>query len=295
MVDFSQHGERMKLASCVGTLATGAVLAVAALALGPLLSWAVLVAPHAVFIDARSRTAQVHLINTGSTPEECSIELKFGYPDSDSAGNIFVRLIDDPEGEQAQASAAGWIRAYPRGVVVQPGARQLVRLLAQPPSTLPEGEYWTRLIVTSRGAQISGSGTDSLVRAGVELVVSTIISVTYRNGAVSTGVTLNEFRAAVEHDSLVLRLGLAREGNAAYLGTARVLLRDAAGNVRGRWGTPIAVYYALNRRLALPLEGALSPGSYVAQLDLMAQRDDIPQSSVLPAAPIQQTVALEVR
>jgi len=27
----------------------------------------------------------------------------------------------------------------------------------------------------------------------------------------------------------------------------------------------------------------------------MTQRDDIPQSSVLPAAPIQQTVALEVR
>lgn len=285
----------MKLASCVGTLATGAVLAVAALALAPLLSWAVLVAPHAVFIDSRSRTAQVHLINTDSMPEECSIELKFGYPDTDSAGNIFVRLIDDPKGEQAQASAAGWIRAYPRTVVVQPGARQLVRLLAQPPSTLPDGEYWTRLIVTSRGAQVSGSGTDPLVRAGAELVVSTIISVTYRNGAVSTGVALNEFRAAVEHDSLVLRLGLARAGNAAYLGTARVLLRDAAGNVRGLWSTPIAVYYALNRRLALPLDGVLSPGSYVAQLDLTAQRDDIPQSSVLPAAPIRQTVALEVR
>lgn len=285
----------MKLAAGIRTLTTGTALAATALALAPLLSWAVLVAPHAVFIDARSRTAQVYLINTGTTPEDCSIDLKFGYPDTDSAGNIYVRLVDNPEGDQAQASSAGWIRAFPHRVVVQPGSRQVVRLLAQPPSNLPEGEYWTRLIVTSRGAEIAVSGTDSMVRAGVELVVSTIISVTYRNGAVRTGVTLNDFRAGVEHDSLVLRLGLAREGNAAYLGTARVLLRDAAGNVRGQWDTPIAVYYALNRRLALPLEGALPPGSYVAQLDLTTQRDDIPQSSVLPAAPIQQTVAVEVR
>lgn len=274
------------------TIATAAALAVAALVLAPLLSWAVLVAPHAVFMDSRTNTAQVYLINAGTTAEECTIELKFGYPDTDSAGNIFVRLIDNPSPEQA--SAAGWIRAFPRRVVVQPGERQVVRLLATPPAGLPEGEYWTRLIVTSRGAQMAVTGGDSVVRAGVSLVVSTIISVTYRNGSVQTGVNVNDFRAWVERDSLIVRLGLSRNGNAAYLGTAKIQFRDAAGGIRGEWDTPMAVYYSLNRRLAFPLD-SLPPGSYTARLNLSTAREDIPQSSVLPVPPIEQSVAVEVR
>lgn len=267
-------------------------LAAAALVLSPFVSWAVLVAPHAVFMDGRSNTAQVFLINTGTTAEECSIELKFGYPDTDSAGNIFVRLIDNPSPEHA--SAAGWIRAFPRRVVVRPGERQVVRLLAQPPAGLAPGEYWTRLIVTSRGAQVAIAGGDSLVRAGVSLVVSTIISVTYRSGQVATGVTLTDFRVEVQRDSLIVRLGLQREGNAAYLGTARIELRDSLDRVRGQWDTPTAVYYSLNRRLVFPLD-SLPPGSYRARLNLSTAREDIAQSNVLPAPPIERLVAVEVR
>jgi hypothetical protein len=277
-----------------GTLATGAALAAAAFVLGPVVSWAILVAPHAVFIDARTRSAQVFLINTGSTAEECSVELKFGYPDTDSAGNIFVRLIDSPEGEQARQSAASWIQVYPRRVVVQPGQRQVVRLLASPPAGIEPGEYWTRLIVTSRGSQMAVQGGDSVVRAGVSLVVSTVISVTYRNGEVRTGVRLTDFGGRVEGDSLVVRLGLVREGNAAYLGTARVTLRDAAGSVRGTWDTPIAVYYGYVRRLAFPVEG-LARGDYSLHLGLSTRREDIQQALVLPASPIEQSVAMEVR
>jgi hypothetical protein len=276
------------------TLTRGALLGLAAIVLGPLVSWAVLVSPHAVFIDARTRTAQVYLVNTGTTAEECTIDLRFGYPDTDSSGNIFVRLDSIPPERQAQ-SAAEWVRAFPRRVVVQPGERQVVRLLAQPPSTLPEGEFWSRLIVTATGAQLQvAGGADTAVHAGLSLVVSTIISVTYRNGAVRTGVTLGDFRAEATRDSLVVRLGLTREGNAAYLGTLRVALRDAAGREVGSWDTPIAVYYQLNRRIAYALD-SLPPGRYVAQLDLTTRREDIAQSSVLPAAPLQQTVAVDVR
>jgi hypothetical protein len=257
----------------------------------PILSWAVLVSPHHVFIDARSRTGMLHLINSGTTPEEVSIELKFGYPDTDSAGGIHVRLIDQPGPEHP--SAARWIRAFPRRVVVPPGGRQIVRLLAEPPAGLPEGEYWSRMIVTSRGAQVGVAGADTVVRAGVSLVVSTVLAVTYRSGAVRTGVALTDFQSSVESDSLVIWLGLRREGNAAYLGTARFRLRDAGGSARGSWDSPVAVYYSLRRRYAFPLEG-VSPGSYTLRLDLTTAREDIPQSSVLPAPPIERTVGVVV-
>ncbi len=99
-------------------------LAGAALALSPVFLEAILVAPHAVFMDHRSRTGQVFLVNTGDSPEEVSIELKYGYPATDSTGTVFIRLIDQPD--STEPSAAAWIKAYPRRAVLAPGQRQVV-------------------------------------------------------------------------------------------------------------------------------------------------------------------------
>jgi hypothetical protein len=268
------------------TVVTRGALATGLLALWPVVSEAILVSPHAVFIDARTRTAQVFLINTGTTAEECDIELKFGYPDTDSAGQIFVRLFDSTTADQP--SAAGWVRAFPRRVVVQPGERQVVRLLAQPPAGLTQGEYWSRLIVTARGAQVGMAGADSTVRAGINLIVSTIISVTYRNGPVQTGVTLGDYAAGVQGDSLVVRFGAERQGNAAWLGTGWVRLKDIAGRTVKEWDTPMAVYYAVNRRMAFGLD-SVPPGQYTVDFELNTERTDIPMNVVLPAAPVTRT------
>jgi hypothetical protein len=274
------------------TIGKGLALALAALALGPIVSWAVLVSPHAVFIDARSKTGQVTLVNRGTSAEEVRLEAKFGYPVTDSAGNISVRMFDAPPPDQP--SAAGWLRIFPQRVVVQPGERQVVRLLAQPPADLPEGEYWSRLIITSQGAQVPVQGTDTTVRAGVSLIVSTVISVTYRNGRVQTGVRLDDFRAEDNGDSLIAWVGLTRQGNAAYLGTTWIRLRDASGRVVKEWDTPTAVYYSVHRRYAFPLD-SVPPGSYTADLDVTTARADLDSRYILPAAPIQQGVAVEVR
>ena len=92
-------------------IAAGTVLLAAVL---PAIIEAVYVSPTAVFMDDRSDAAQITIGNSGDTPEEASVELKFGFPDADSAGTPFVRMIDDP-GTQ-YPSAADWIRAYPQRV-----------------------------------------------------------------------------------------------------------------------------------------------------------------------------------
>jgi len=188
----------------------------AALALSPVFLEAILVAPHAVFMDHRSRTGQVFLVNTGDAPEEVSIELKYGYPATDSTGTVFIRLIDQPD--STEPSAAAWIKAYPRRAVLAPGQRQVVRLLATPPAGLPDGEYWSRIIATSRGSKVAVVGGDSTVSAGLSLELRTIISLSYRKGAVHTGVTVTDLRATREGDSLVVWFGAERQGNAAARG-----------------------------------------------------------------------------
>ena len=84
-------------------------------------------------------------------PEEIDIAFAFGYPQSDSVGNVTVPFTDSvPAGEPG---AVPWLRAFPRRLVLQPGQQQVVRILAQPPENLPDGEYWGRVMVASIGGQ----------------------------------------------------------------------------------------------------------------------------------------------
>jgi hypothetical protein len=106
-------------------------------------------------------------------------------------------------------------------------------------------------------------------------------------------VTLQDFRASVERDSLIAWVGLSREGNAAFLGTTRLAMQDSTGAVRAEWSTPTAVYVPVLRRYAFPLEG-LSRGRYVLALDVNTSREDLPATNILPAAPIRRSMGLDV-
>lgn len=267
----------------------GTAMAFVAIAGAPLLGNAVLVAPHAIFIDHRTRTAQVTLANPSAEPEEVDLAFAFGFPATDSAGQPYVRLFDEPA--DSFPSAAGWIRAFPRRVRLEPGQRQVVRLLAQPPADLPDGEYWTRLIVTSRRAQ-EVAVADTTMRAGLTLELRTIVSVTYRKGDVRTGVAIDTFDATVVGDSLLARLAVHREGNGAYLGVARFTVLRGESAVQ-EWAIPIAVYYAMDRRFAFPLAD-LPPGSYELRFDLTTEREDIPLEHVLPAPLFTRRQPIEV-
>lgn len=261
------------------------------LAVLPALIEAIYVAPTAVFIDDRTQSAQITIGNSGDSPEEATVELRFGFPDVDSAGTPFVRLIDDPGPELP--SAADWIRAFPQRVHLEPKSQQVVRLLAHPPDSLPEGEYWSRLIVTGRGAAVPVAGTDTVVRAGVNLVIRLVASVTYRKGHVATGVTVRDLTAEAEGDSLTVWAHMERQGNAAYLGTADVELVDAAGRTVQSWSTALAVYVPMRRRFSFPLD-SIAPGDYRVRFRLRAERPDLPADRVLPVPTLTDSAAVRV-
>jgi hypothetical protein len=257
----------------------------------PAIIEAIYVSPTAVFLDDRTASAQVTIGNAGDAPEEAAVELKFGFPDVDSAGTPFVRMVDDPGPEFP--SAAEWIRAFPQRVRLEPKSQQVVRLLAQPPRNLPDGEYWTRLIVTGRGASVPVAGGDSVVRAGVSLVIRLVASVTYRKGAVSTGVLLHNLDAEAEGDSLTVWAHMDRRGNAAFLGTADVELVNGGGSTVRRWSTALSVYVPIKRRFSFPID-SIPPGDYRVRFRLSAVRPDLPAERVLPAPTVTDSVAVRV-
>ena len=257
----------------------------------PALIEAIYVSPTAVFIDDRTQSAQITIGNSGDSPEEATVELRFGFPDVDSAGTPFVRLIDDPGSEFP--SAADWIRAFPQRVHLEPKSQQVVRLLAQPPANLPAGEYWTRMIITGRGATLPVTGGDSSVHAGVNLVIRLVTSVTYRKGKVATGVLVRDLTAEAEGDSLTLWMHLDRQGNAAYLGTADVELANAHGAAVRQWSSALSVYTPMRRRFSFKLD-SLEAGDYKVRLRIRAERSDLPAERVLPAPTVTDSVAVRI-
>jgi hypothetical protein len=253
------------------------LVAALAVLVGPLFS--VSVSPMAVYMSDRERTGTMTLYNPGSRPEEIEIEFAFGYPQTDAEGNIGVPLsADAPAGEP---SAVPWLSAFPRRLVLEPGQRQVVRVLARPPAGLAEGEYWARALVSSRGGQdpITGRQGDVGVQIDVETLI--VVAVNYRNGDMTTGVSVTSSEAALVGDSTVTRISLERTGNAAFLGRLLIEALDERGAVIASHEQVVAVYRTLSPRIAIPTpaDGA-RPVTMRYTLD--TERSDLPPGGALP-------------
>jgi hypothetical protein len=267
-----------------------AALTILGLAL-PAVIEAIYVAPTAVFIDDRTRFAEVTIGNSGDRPEEATVELQFGFPDTDAAGTPYVRFVPDAGPEYP--SAAEWIRPFPQRVRLDPGTQQVVRLLARPPADLPEGEYWARMIITGRGAYVRLPTADTTLHAGVNVEIRLVVSVTYRKGNVTTRPVIRSITAEAEGDSLTVWAHLAREGNAAFLGTADVEVVDLRGTILRSRSVGLAVHYPVRRRFSYPLD-SLPPGDYRVRFRLRAERSDLPAERVLRAPPAVDSVGLRI-
>lgn len=266
-----------------------ALLAAALLALGHGAAHAVSVSPAALYIDHRSRTGSLTLYNAGTLPEEIEIGFAFGYPTSDAKGNVSVALLDSvPAGEP---SAVAWLRAFPRRLVLQPGERQVVRVMVQPPAGLDDGEYWGRVLVRSRGGQppVEQTSGDVRVQINVETVVVTALS--YRKGEVRTGLSLGGAVARSTPEGVALSVSMERQGNAAFLGRLRATVLDASGNTIAEAEDPIAVYRAMRRRVVIPIPAGrrLRPGAQV-RVTVDTERPDLPSEGPLPAPVLSQTI-----
>lgn len=250
---------------------------------------AVAVSPVAVYIDNRSRTGTLTLFNPGSRPEEVQVEFAYGYPQSDEEGNVSVSVTDSvPEGEP---SAVAWMRAFPRRMVLEPGQRQVMRVMVEPPPGLPEGEYWARALVRSRGGQppIEEQRGDVTVQVEVETVV--IVAVNYRNGAVKTGVRVVDASAVTLGDTVRAVIDYERTGNAAFLGRVQAELLDGGGQVVTTSEEVLAVYKTIRRRLdLLPPSGAEGP--FRVRFTMDTERDDLPPGGPLPTERVVHEVAV---
>ncbi len=252
---------------------------------------AVTVTPSAVYIDHRTRSSTITLYNTGTAPEDVTISFAFGYPRSDEKGEVSVPLFDAaPQGEP---SAVEWLRAFPRRLVLQPGQRQVVRILATPPENLADGEYWARLIVTASGAEPPVEQRNpNGVAVQLSMRTQIINAVSYRKGAVATGVAVRRSELTRSADGAQLMLDLAREGNAAFLGRVRAQLVGPDGRTLAETEHTLAVYRELRVMVPFTVPGGNVPAGSTVRFSVDAVRPDLPQNGPLPARAVESSARL---
>lgn len=248
---------------------------------------AVSVSPTALYIDHRTRTGVLTLHNPGTLPEEITIEFAFGYPQTDTAGNLTVPLTREPAA--GEPSAMGWMRAFPRRLVLQPGQRQIVRVMVEPPADLPDGEYWARILVSSRGGQPPIEQTQGDVRLQLDVATTLVMAANFRKGAVSTGLEVAAEGARRADDGVHLEIDLRRTGNAAFLGRMRADLVNARGEVLGTAWDDLAVYREVRRRHVIPLPPG-TEGPLFVQVRIDTEREDLPAGGALPVAPLSRRI-----
>jgi hypothetical protein len=248
----------------------------------------ILVAPHAVYLDHRTRSASITLYNPGVEPAEVTISTFYGYPVTDSVGHFMLQVPDSVDA--AMPSATAWIDAFPRRMSIPPLQRQTVRLLARPPQGLADGEYWSRIAISAKGGSLPVAGADTGgIAIGLSLEVRTIIPLLYRKGALTTGVRASNLRAMPTPDSLVTRVRLERQGTAAFVGTAKGALVNETGATVASFQQPVAVYYDAEPVFALPIRG-LPAGRYRLRLELSTERADIEPEQLLKAAVVRDSI-----
>jgi hypothetical protein len=249
---------------------------------------AVSVTPSALFLDQRERSERLTLLNRGDRPAEVEVSFAFGYAQSDSVGNITVPLADSASVEDP--SLIPYLRAFPRRLRLAPGQRSTVRILAQPPQDLPDGEYWARVLVSSVGAEAPVEQRYGASRVLFNIRTTIAVATNYRHGRVHTSLNVDQVEAKPTGSGVRLLLDLARGGNAAWLGQVQAQVVDGRGEILGETLEKVAVYRPLRWGVDIPLQEPLAEGSYSVRYVLSAVRPDEASEDIIDAPPVQGTV-----
>jgi hypothetical protein len=252
----------------------------------------ILVAPTIVFLSDKNRTGRMTLQNPTNSPKEVFVNFSFGLPSSDSLGNVSLTLQDS--GVTDPRSALGWVKAFPRKVIIPANGSQVVRLAANPPANLPDGEYWAQIVVRSQEGELTVPSANEAekITTKLNMVMQTAIRLKYRTGRLTSELNLTRAYAHMVNSKVQVTVDLANNGNVSYVGMLKCRLLDTEKNEISSSQIDLAVYRNLKRRIELPIEGKRIP--YRVELTISNDgRNDIPPEEMIQGNKIEYTMKVE--
>lgn len=232
-------------------------------------------------------------MNRSNTPQEITISFKFGYPASDSLGNVKMQYDDSLMAREH--SCQPWLRGFPQKFIVNPGQQQVVRLLVTPPANIADGEYWTRLITSSTPQAKTIDTVRTGITANITFVLQQVTTVLYKKGYVNTSVEIPRMLIMPDSASMNLLAFVTRGGNSPYFGKMSVVVKDRAGNSVYSNQEVLAIYPStMVVKFAIP-RADLSSGKYSAEVKLESERNDVPPEDLLRVPTVQKSLTFDVK
>lgn len=252
----------------------------------------VTVLPKHIFMDASRKTAPLTVRNTGEGEVEIYIHLVYGYITTDDTGKVIMK-VDSTASDST--SAVQWIKPYPVRFVLGGGESQTVRLLATPPPSLADGEYWCRVMVTiyQRGAPPSQNNKNTM-RGGMSFANEIGLPLYYRKGKVVTGLDQQNFSLRKIDNELEIALDLERTGNASFNGARIIKIRDREGNVVRTIESDNLVVFNKYKMKEKILVSDLPAGLYTVEMEISSKRKDISGKFLISCSPVRLSGKLEL-
>jgi P pilus assembly chaperone PapD len=253
----------------------------------------VIVAPTILFMSDQSRFGTFIVMNRSNVPQEISISFRFGFPESDSLGNIRMQYNDSVMAYEH--SCQSWVKGFPQKFIVNPGQQQVVRLLVAPAPNIQDGEYWTRLITSSTPQAKTIDTVKTGITANITFVLEQVTTIIYRKGNASTGIDLSKIDIKQDSASVNLMAYVRRAGNSPFFGKISAAVQDQAGNKLYSEEEVIAVYRDnMILKFSIPVS-KFREGSYSADVKLTSERSDIPADELLKTPAVEKAVNFSVQ
>jgi hypothetical protein len=257
------------------------------------LSAQIALSPSFVFIEENSGVGNLYVSNNGEQAHEVTITFQFGYPGSDSDGNLVMNYDDSVAYDQFALDPL--IRAFPRSFLLSAGEQRTVRLQMVPGQERKEGFFFTRMKVLAKPQtpEVTEDIADG-IGTKISFNFEQITAVFYKRGKVGTGLEVKEVEVRQNEDKLELRTQLHRTGNSPFLGSMYARLKDARGNVVAETQSTTTAYFDVIRRMDLNTEG-IAPGVYTLELSFETRRNDMMISDLVQAQRIVHETQVEIK
>jgi len=265
------------------------------------------VAPMRVVINSGERSTEVMVKNTSSEPVQVTTDLAFKAVRSDANGNTY--LDSNMTAEEKQKSCDSWLKVFPKKFTLEPNSSRTVRVVAMPSDGTPDGEYWSRLILSSQRVQssraLSATDTANGISAQVNMIASLGVPVSVRKGSLETGIEIGDIRAIcdtagikgamgniIPNDSgVVMIVAAKRTGNTAYRGTMTATVTRPDGSVVATSDKKFSALWDMRLRVKLP---RITDGSYLVALESKTESNGSTAEAIVPAPPVKKTYRMQV-
>jgi hypothetical protein len=284
------------------------------------------VSPHRIIFDDANRRATLTLQNLGAQTTQAEVQVVFAYttaPHGLPADTILVTpawqqispydtIVTNPK--PTDRFAGRWLSGVPTHVTLAPHATHTVTIELHPPSSLPDGTYWARLLTivrppTRQHPDAKSKDVRTIYKVPIKGMQPPTLRdsalIFYRHGHVTMGVAMGKGAAQATPPelqstigaaipSLWFRVPLRLTGNSPFEGILHATLHNLATgtNTVGEPVTFMLYHDQIFHWWAWNVHN--SPGKYLFILRLDSPQTDVPAKFRIPVTPVADTIPVEI-